>query len=139
MIIIEGTDAVGKTTTINELKKENIICEDRSKDVISKYMLFDYTTEYRSKIYHEYLKSNDCLIIFLINNDKEELLRRVYQREIIGDYDLEAYEYNKLYQETYEYMKKNDMLENKLFLVDATDLTLEEQVNKVKETIICQV
>ena len=33
MIIIEGTDAVGKTSTINELKKENIICSDRSKDL----------------------------------------------------------------------------------------------------------
>lgn len=39
MIILEGTDAVGKTSTIHELKKENIICLDRSKDMISKYML----------------------------------------------------------------------------------------------------
>ena len=35
MIILEGTDAVGKTSTINELKKDNIICLDRSKDIIS--------------------------------------------------------------------------------------------------------
>ena len=139
MIILEGTDAVGKTSTINELKKFNIICEDRSKDVISKYMLFDYSTEYRAKIYHEYLENNDCLIIFLINNDEDELLRRVLSREIIGEYDLEAFEYNKLYQDTFDYMKKHDMLENKLFLVDVTNLTLEEQVNKVKEVILCRV
>ena len=36
-------------------------------------------------------------------------------------------------------MKKHDMLENKLFLIDVTNLTLEEQVKKVKEFILCQV
>ena len=139
MIIIEGTDAVGKTSTINELKKFNIICEDRSKDVISKYMLFDYNMEFRANMYHEYLKNNDSLVIFLVNNDGEELLRRVNSREIIGDYDLDAPKYNKLYLDTYLYMKEHNMLENKLFLVDVTNLTIEEQVNKVKEVIECQV
>lgn len=138
MIILEGTDAVGKTSTIEELKKYNIICEDRSKDIISKYMLFDYTLEFRANKYHEYLKNTDCIIIFLINNDKEELLRRVYSREKISEFDLDTNKYNELYKETYNYMKKNNMLENKLFLVDVTNLTLEEQVNKVKDVIECQ-
>lgn len=139
MIILEGTDAVGKTSTINELKKYNIFCEDRSKDIISKYMLFDYSMEFRAKKYNEYLKNTDCIIIFLINNDKEELLKRVHQREKISDYDLEADKYNTLYLDTYNYMKEHDMLENKLFLVDVTNLNLKEQVNKVKEVIECQV
>lgn len=139
MIILEGTDAVGKTSTIHELKKENIICLDRSKDMISKYMLFDYSLEYRASKYYQYLKENDCIIIFLVNNDKDELERRVRTRNEIGKYDLEAYQYNQLYIETYEYMKKHDMLENKLFLIDVTNLTLEEQVKKVKEFILCQV
>lgn len=139
MIILEGTDAVGKTSTINELKKDNIICEDRSRDMISKYMLFEYDLEYRAQKYHEYLKNNDCIIIFLVNSNKEELMRRVYSRDKIGKFDLQAYEYNKLYQETYDYMKQNNLLENKLFLVDVTDLTLEQQVKKVKRKILCQV
>lgn len=138
MIILEGTDAVGKTSTINELKKDNIICLDRSKDVFSKYMLFDYSVEYRANKYYDFLKVNDCMVIFLVNNDKEELLRRVLSRNIIGEYDLQAYEFNQLYQETYNYMKDNNMLENKLFLVDVTNLTLDEQVKKVKK-LICQV
>ena len=139
MIILEGTDAVGKTSTINELKKNNIICQDRSRDMISKYMLFDYNLEYRVQKYHEYLKNTDCIIIFLVNHDKEELMRRVYSRGEIGEFDLQAYEYNKLYQETYDYMKENNLLEDKLFLVDVTGLTLEEQVEKVKEKILCRV
>lgn len=139
MIILEGTDAVGKTSTINELKKENIICVDRSKDVISKYMLFDYSLEYRANKYYQYLKENDCKVIFLVNNDKDELERRVKMRDQIGKYDLEAYQYNQLYLETYKYMKEHNMLENKLFLIDVTHLTLEKQVEKVKEFILCQV
>ncbi len=139
MIILEGTDAVGKTSTINELKKENIICVDRSKDMISKYMLFDYSLEYRANKYYQYLKENDCKVIFLVNNDRDELERRVKMRNQIGKYDLEAYQYNQLYLETYEYMKEHNMLENKLFLIDVTHLTLEKQVEKVKEFILCQV
>lgn len=139
MIILEGTDAVGKTSTINELKKDNIICLDRSKDIISNYMLFDYSTPYRAHKYYEYLKITDCIIIFLVNNDKEELRRRVFQRKTINEFDLQAYEYNNLYLETYNYMKKHNMLLNKLFLVDVTNLTLSEQVKKVKEVILCQV
>lgn len=138
MIILEGTDAVGKTSTINELKKDNIICEDRSRDIISRYMLFDYSTEYRSKIYHEFLKKTDCLVIFLINNDKEELKRRVLSRKKISKFDLQASLYNELYKETFYYMKEHNMLENKLFLVDVTNLSLEEQVAKVKKVIQCQ-
>lgn len=138
MIILEGTDAVGKTSTIEGLKKYDITCLDRSKDIISKYMLFDYTLEFRAKKYYEYLKNTECKIIFLINNDKDELLRRVYSRETISDFDLDTNKYNELYKETYEYMRKNNMLENKLFLVDVTNLSMEEQINKVRDVILCQ-
>ena len=134
-IIIEGTDGVGKSTTIKRLAKNNIICQDRSRNVISKYMLFDISMENRVNKYFEYLKNNDCLIIFLINNNKSELMRRIYSREKISDFDLQAYEYNLLYKETYEYMKKKNMLLNKLYMIDVTNLNVEEQTNKVKKLI----
>ena len=38
-IILEGTDGVGKTVTIAKLREEGIECQDRSKDIISKYMI----------------------------------------------------------------------------------------------------
>ena len=136
MIILEGTDGVGKTATIEKLKKENIVCLDRSKDVISKYMMFDIDLKYRAIKYYNYLKNNDVKIIFLINNDKEELERRIFKRKKISDFDLKAYEYNKIYKETYHYMKNNNMLCNKLFIVDVTGLNLEDQVKKVKRIIL---
>lgn len=133
--IIEGTDAVGKSSTILELEKRGIICRDRSKDVISKYMLFSVDLNERVKIYHEYLKTIDKKIIFLVNNDKKELEKRVNSRLEVSSFDIETYAYNKLYIDTYNYMKENNLLEDKLFLVDCTNLTLKEQVEKVIEII----
>ena len=135
-IIIEGTDGVGKSTTIKELKKYNILCQDRSRDIISKYMMFNIDMETRINRYYEYLKNNDCIVIILINNDKEELMKRIYSRDKISDFDLQAYEYNLLYKETYEYMKEKNMLLNKLFIVDVTGLNLEQQVEKAKKLIL---
>ena len=135
-IIIEGTDGVGKSSTIEELKKYSIVCQDRSRDVISKYMMFDVSMEDRVNEYYKYLKDNDCIVLILVNNDKEELMRRIYSREKISDFDLQAYEYNILYKETYEYMKKKKMLLDKLFMVDVTNLNMKEQVEKVKKIIL---
>ena len=135
-IILEGTDGVGKTSTIKKLKEENIICEDRSKDIISKYMMFDVDLKYRVNKYYKYLKNNDVKVIFMINNDKEELMRRIYKRKKISDFDLKAYEYNNLYKETFNYMKDNNLLLNKLYMVDVTGLGEDEQTKKIKNIII---
>lgn len=134
--ILEGTDAVGKTTTITELLKEGIVCQDRCMDVISVNMLFDIPMEVRTQKYQEYLKRIDKKIIIMVNTDKKELERRINARKIISEFDSLAYEYNKLYLATYEYMKKNNMLENKMFLVDCTGLTIDEQVERVKKIIL---
>ncbi|MCI9434451.1 MAG: hypothetical protein HFI86_04190 [Bacilli bacterium] len=133
--IIEGTDGVGKSVTIEELIKKGIICQDRCMDVISRNMLFDISMEGRTKKYQEYLKKIDKKIIFLVNNSKEELESRINKREVLSQYDEEAYRYNELYLDTYNYMKERNMTEDKLYLIDCTELTLEEQVSKVEEII----
>lgn len=139
MIVIEGSDAVGKTSTIKSLREAGIICKDRSKDIISKYMLFDYRTEFRANKYYDYLKSTDDVVIFLINNDEEELRRRVLSRDTISEFDMDAGKYNELYKETFYYMQEHDMLANKLFLLDVTGMTLDEQIKYVRDFILCQV
>lgn len=134
-IVIEGTDAVGKTETIKKLLANGIICKDRESKIISANMLFDVPIQTRAQKYNEFLKKTTDLIIFLINNDKEELLRRVYSRRKLSHFDLKTYEYNQLYKETYEYMKNHHMLENKLYMIDCTGLDIEKQVEKVREVI----
>ena len=118
--IIEGTDGVGKTETIKKLLEDGIICQDRLVEVVSKNMLFDIDMDVRAKRIEDYLINNNNDIIILINNDKDEL---------------EAFRYNQLYLDTFNYMKENKMLHNKMFLVDCTHLTIDEQVREVKKII----
>ena len=98
-------------------------------------MVFDIPMQIRAQKYNEFLKGTTDLIIFLINNDKKELLRRVHLRKEVSSFDLKTYEYNLLYRQTYEYMKEHHMLQNKLFLIDCTGLDIAKQVEKVKEVI----
>lgn len=133
--IIEGTDGVGKSVTIEKLIEKGIICQDRCMDVISRNMLFNIAMDKRANIYQKYLKNIHKKIIFLVNNSKEELESRINKREVLSQYDKEAYMYNQLYLYTYNYMKDKEMTENKLYLVDCTGLTLEEQVSKVEGII----
>ena len=132
MIALEGTDAVGKTSVINNLKDYQLF--DRDKTICK---LFDFNNSLIDRVNQlkEYLNNNKNYIIFLINNDKEELERRVNSRKTIDEYDKYTYIYNLLYLETYLYMEMNNLLYGKLFMVDCTNLSLEEQTNKVKEIL----
>ncbi len=134
--ILEGTDGVGKSSTIEELIKEGIICRDRCMDVFSKNMLFDVPMEERCKKYQDYLKEHDNKVIFMVNNSREELESRINKRERLSEYDTEAFRYNQLYLDTYNYMVQKGMDEGKLFCVDCTGLSLEEQVAKIREIIL---
>lgn len=133
--ILEGTDGVGKSSTIEALIKEGIICKDRGK-IFSRNMLFEIPMEERCKKYQEYLKNHNDKVIFLVNNSKKELEERIYKRDVISEYDTEAFKYNKLYLDTYNYMINKNMDEGKLFCVDCTGLDLNKQVAEVKSLIL---
>ena len=133
MIILEGTDAVGKTSVINNLKDFNF----KDRDInISSLMNFDITLKDRANRLNDYLKSIDDHVIFLINNDKEELEKRVYSRKVIDEFDKLTYLYNLIYFETYIYMEYNSLLEDKLCMLDCTNLSVEEETKRIKELII---
>lgn len=137
-IIIEGTDGVGKTTTIVKLLEDGIVCQDRCEKVISKNMLFNIEMEERAKVIYEKYFSNkqDTIIIFLVNLDKKELERRINSREKISEFDSEAYKYGILYKETYEFMIKKYETKGRLLMVNCTGLNIEQQYKKVKDLIL---
>lgn len=132
MIVLEGTDAVGKTSVINTLSDYELL--DRDKNICK---LFDFNVSLvdRANKLKKYLDTNKNYVIFLINNDRAELERRIQLREAVDEYDKYAYLYNLLYLETYLYMKQKNFLGDKLFMVDCTGLSLEEETMKVKEII----
>lgn len=132
--IIEGTDGVGKTSTITALIQDGIICSDRSS-IISKYMLFDIPMETRCSAYVGYLNSiYPGFVIFMINNSRKSIEERINNRKKISKFDKMAYEYNVLYHKTYIEMTNYSC--NPIGLVDCTGLSLDEQINTVKNYIL---
>lgn len=132
MIVLEGTDAVGKTSVIKNLSTYNL--KDRDKD-ISELIDFNNSLLNRVNRLTKYLEETNNYIIFLINNDKDELERRVNLREEKDEYDKYTYLYNLLYLETYLYMNQNNLLKDKLYMIDCTGLSLEEETKQIKELI----
>ena len=133
---LEGTDGIGKSTAINDLLNEGIVCFDRNLDVICKYMLFDVPMKKRISEYKKYLENTKDRILFLVNRDEEELRRRINQREHISEFDKYAVEYNRMYYDTYKELEQRNWLYDKLFLLDCTGLTIDEQNNKIKEIVL---
>lgn len=133
---LEGTDGIGKTTSIEKLLSEGIVTFDRNLDVICKYMLFDVPMEKRIEEYKEYLKSTKDKILFLVNMDAEELRRRINSRDTVSEFDKYAVEYNQMYYDTYNELSKRNYLNDKLFMLDCTGLSPDEQKEKIKERIL---
>lgn len=138
MIVLEGTDAIGKTSVINNLGNYELV--DRDKNICN-LMDFRISLDERVIKLKDYLEKSKRKVIFLINNDREELERRISARTKIDEFDKYAYLYNLLYLETYIYMEKNNLLNDNLFIIDCTGLTLTEEIQKVKEKVksICQI
>lgn len=134
--ILEGTDGIGKSTSIENLLNEGIVCLDRNLDVICRYMLFDVPTDKRIFEYKKYLESTKDRILFLVNMDAEELKRRIYSRDVVTEFDRYAVEYNQMYYNTFNEMERLGYLYDKLFLLDCTNLTESEQKEKIKEIIL---
>ena len=134
-IILEGTDAVGKSTARALLKEVGIAVEDRSREYISKYMLFDVDMPTRVGKYEEFFRNNDVLVIFMVNFDADEIMRRVYSRERVSEFDKRANEYNELYYNTYLYMMERGIATDSLFLADCTSLAREQTLALLKDII----
>jgi broad-specificity NMP kinase len=134
-IYLEGTDGVGKTTIAQGLLNLGIVCKDRHREVISKYMMFDVPMEKRIQEYSTLLHE-DLIVIFLVNQDGDELMRRIFSREKKpSDFDLHAVEYNRLYLDTYKEMARRNLTNERLYLVDLTSKTIDESLQSVLEII----
>ena len=134
--IIEGSDGVGKSSTIAALAADGIVCADRNVDVISANMLFEVPMETRAAAYRAFLRGYGGRVVFMVNHDEAELMRRIGQRETLSAFDRQAAAYDRLYTETYRYMAEREMTENKLFLADCTGLSFAEQTETVRRLIV---
>ena len=149
-VIIEGTDGVGKSTVIKSLEQyfgNHTITEhkqtdenpvklefeflDRETTTISASMLFTVRMKDRIERIKKYLDNNrDTFVLFLVNEDANELLRRIETRDKpVSDFDREAPAYNLLYMSTFREMKCHNMVNHQIAMIDVTDddITTEQE------------
>lgn len=147
-VVIEGTDGVGKSTVIKALdeyfnsksiteRKRTDITDrklefeflDREKTAISASMLFTVRMKDRVERIRRYLKANpDTLVLFLVNEDANELMRRIKSRnKPISDFDDQAPAYNLMYMATFREMERNQYVGHQLTMVDVTDASIEAE------------
>jgi thymidylate kinase len=140
-IIIEGTDGIGKSKTIESLEvlKPCYKFHDRNREVIANKMTKDTPMEECAKAYEKFILENpNVLTVLLFNDDGEELLRRVKTRDkLMTGSDLEAPLYNKLYKKYFEYMKENNMLHGRAIAINVTGMSLQKQINEIDKAIEC--
>jgi len=149
-VVIEGTDGVGKSTVIKALEQyfgDHTITErkqtdekpvklefeflDRETTTISASMLFTVRMKDRIERITKYLDNNrDTFVLFLVNEDANELLRRIETRDKpVSDFDREAPAYNLLYMSTFREMKCHNMVNHQIAMIDVTDddITTEQE------------
>lgn len=155
-VVIEGTDGVGKSTVIKALEqyfgdhtiteykqtdKEPVKLEfeflDRETTTISASMLFTVRMKDRIERIKKYLDNNsDTFVLFLVNEDAKELLRRIETRDKpVSDFDREAPAYNLLYMATFHEMKRHNMVNHQIGMLDVTD----DDITTEKESTISAV
>lgn len=149
-VVIEGTDGVGKSTVIKSLEQyfgNHAITEhkqtdenpvklefeflDRETTTISASMLFTVRMKDRIERIKQYLDNNrDTFVLFLVNEDAKELLRRIETRDKpVSDFDRDAPAYNLMYTATYREMERQKYVNHQIGLLDVTGDGIEEETN----------
>lgn len=149
-VVIEGTDGVGKSTVIKSLEQyfgNHTITEhkqtdenpvklefeflDRETTTISASMLFTVRMKDRVERIKKYMDANpDTFILFLVNEDAEELMRRIKTRnKPISDFDNEAPAYNLMYTATYREMERQKYVNHQIGLLDVTGDGIKEETD----------
>lgn len=133
-VVIEGPKGIGKQGVINAFIEKGILCQDRDIKCISNDNIFSLPLEKRCNEYYKRInKDPNEYFLFLTSNNINELNKRIINRKKIetsvDSFKFSSKYYNKAYKESYEYMKTNHLLNNKLFLVDCDNLSESEQID----------
>lgn len=134
-VIIEGADGVGKSTIVNELAEQGYLTQDRAIKEITQKMREEVTKKERVESIRKYLEIDKTKkVIFLYLSDEKELKNRINSRKIISEYDKKALILQRLYLETYYFLKSKTDLNN-LILINCLGKTPKDIAKEVEELI----
>lgn len=129
-IILEGADGSGKTTLCKEFAKCGYLMEDRCVKSISKIMEADIPLDQRVDSVKQFLVTHpNNIVIFLNNTDDKEIMRRIYSREEVSKYDMQALKKRDLYHETFMKLQKYEI--NNIKEIDITNKSVKQIMTEI--------
>lgn len=109
LIVVEGTDLIGKTTVVRQLVSAGYICLDRDQYDFSNHVtLTDTPAICAERIRNAYTGRNNYVVVVMYTDNDELLNTRVKERinnNEISEYDLECKEYNTIYKDILQYLQ----------------------------------
>ena len=129
-LILEGADGSGKTTISRSLALDyGILSQDRNVKGITKHISNNISIDVRYDIIKRFIAQNqDKEIFFLYLSNVEEMIKRVFTRDRVSEYDLHALESRE------KYIKLGIMFQNEFsnfHLYDVFGKTLQEELDYI--------
>lgn len=104
LIIVEGTDLIGKSTVVEMLIKSGYVCLDRDQYGFSNHVtLFEKPETMVNKVRYNYAGRDNYRIIIMYTSDNsildERLISRITEHALLSEYDFKAADYNCIYHQ----------------------------------------
>lgn len=137
LIIVEGTDLIGKSTVVKELIKLGYNCLDRDQHDFSDYILLNkHPMISAEQIKNAYINEHNYVIVALYTSDNNILGERFSERlrsDSISPYDEQCGEYNLLYIRIIQELCKFN--EINIIPIDIVNRSTQDIINIILEAI----
>lgn len=136
LIIIEGTDLIGKSTIVKELIQYGYICLDRDQYDFSNYVtLYENPHTSAERIRQAYTGRQNYKIIVLYTSDNslisDRLSIRIKNSEI-SEYDMEAEKYNTVYMSILDHLSHSGI---DMIGIDVYGKSVRDIVNNILDEV----
>lgn len=128
VVVLEGTDFVGKTTIAKELLSLGYRIQDRDMENFSNQLLLSIPLLDTIKAIGNLDAIEDKIYVVLTNSDKCEIDRRRKLRELtegLSQFDTEANTYNLMYDAVMTYLKETNTLPKNVIHIECSGLELQ--------------
>lgn len=135
-VVIEGPKGVGKSTIIRFLVRKGVNCRDRDQEIFSNDFIVGLDVDTRASYWKERINRNPKEYFLLLTCSKEGLTERLSRRQEEGSgYSHDHEVYRNAYEETYNYLRKEHELNQKLYKINNSKLSIGAQKRFAMETI----
>ena len=143
VVVLEGTDLIGKSTVVKEMVSRGYLCLDRDQESFSSCVTLDNSpADIADKIVLNYdideKHEQKKFVVVLTIEDEEILLKRLYERYKTGkisEYDMQCVQYNEIYQDVISNLRhRRDYFTE--IMVDSNRMSRTDTPDEICDAII---